>query len=171
MPSETGIISILDIEKQANKNKASGYAGLGADGVINPTLFNKQIAASANNQYGSGAANWGYRGGTYIPLLTLTLTDNYKGIMTTSFYLSSDYYMFNVYAYVAHNGIQIGTTRIVVGLTPVQFIENTLSTDWHVGDLLEIWGKSGTPYVRVNDFYLSFDIPYILIGNYKLAIT
>jgi hypothetical protein len=35
MPSETGITSILGVEKQLNKDQSNGYAGVDASGYVN----------------------------------------------------------------------------------------------------------------------------------------
>lgn len=39
MPSETGITSILGVEKQVNKNQNNGYAGLDVSGFVSANVI------------------------------------------------------------------------------------------------------------------------------------
>lgn len=142
MPSETGITSILGVEKQINKNQPNGYAGLDSSELIAPWITPKKAGTTVRNSHDALAY---VLSTTFLLKKTITLDHHFKGSVNCYFelncHIEPPYYSYYTSGYVNISGVHSPTrTATVEGWN--LFDETFSNLDLPSGSTIELWIKA-----------------------------
>ncbi len=144
--------TISGAELTANKNAASGYAGLSAAKKLN--ILASIPSANVRNSHTAVASTTNT---AYVKLKTITLNAPLVGSIRIYFEIKSSSDGVAAYGQIYRNGVAIGTERSNTSITYTGFDED-LTISWGQNDTIELWAHGTAGYgASVQNFRLKYD--------------
>lgn len=134
--------------------------------IIFISILPSQASATLSQAYSSDAVN-GTTSGVPTVLKSITITQNYAGTMQFKFDLKTDGAQGDPVAYIQKNGVTIGSSKTVHGLTTYTTFTQDIGVSLVTGDIITLVGYVDSGYYNwIQNFRLYTESQNVFVSVY-----